>query len=232
VFNFLTTHLGVPVSTSSNLIQVFDAAVPDNFLKDSLRCLHECANLASIYCAPYPGPERRYLQPHARRANVEFRWREIGERYATTHPVVSVTVKPNSRDSGDYTRITFGNVVLTESAVKNRCDIVRPADFRETLARSSAPWLFAEMEEEPPPPGALLYAILVYAAVGTTLVFADIVFPDTKCEHYLGRIRLFDRYPDLIATLKTPQEEIIKPVAEPQLRPKSPKPPKKAEGGA
>jgi hypothetical protein len=60
-------------------------------------------------------------------------------------------------------------------------------------------------------------------ADNNTPAFCDIVIPAADCKGYVARIRLFDRFPSLVASLTDYQEEVIQPVVEPKLRTAVPK---------
>jgi hypothetical protein len=143
-------------------LAVIDADMPSELLENGVRIVFQCYQLAAIDCAKFPQWEKRYLQPHARRAHIEWQMRELAGQYGDRKVVASV--EPNCRESADHTEIVCGRVVLTFSAVDNRDRIIRQAEFRHTLARSSQRILYLGEEYQAamdilPASDALLYAI-------------------------------------------------------------------------
>lgn len=136
----------------------------------------------------YPLEEAHDLRPHVRRAKIESKSREI----ANSYPGVSATVEPNIHYTSYHTVIRSGPVLMTINHVNQPYDMVRTADFRNTLARDAQLSLLAPYK--PPPVDSPLFAILRHGAAKRTPRRPDFMlvgFPDAGCKYYVCNIDLF-----------------------------------------
>jgi hypothetical protein len=130
--------------------------------------------------------------------------------------------RPNAAETQNHTEIICGNIVMTASAVRNRSEVVRHADFRLQLARDQRLW----WQEAEPSPEAKLFSMLLYGmADARTPAFADIAFLAQNGKSYVGgRICLFEeRFAELVAAKRSFTEEIVPDEVEPRLRDDIPK---------
>jgi hypothetical protein len=149
----------------------------------------------------------------------EAQWRELAGAYNE----LKATAEVNEGRNCFHTEIACGCIVLTESAVKDRWEVVRHADFRQTLA-SNQRLLFRELEPEATDEWKL-YAILLHGQADPRIpAFADIVFPTRDCKGYAApRIRLFDEFAEVVLAKTSFAEEIIPDEITPVLRNDVPK---------
>jgi hypothetical protein len=141
----------------------------------------------------------------------------------------------NKRKTASFTRVVCGRVIITASAVHEADEIVRHADFRMSFARSSQMCMFAE--PVPVVPDAPLYALILHGPgamesdedgnmVPSTAKpgFVDVVFPAPvagsrdRIEYVGGRVRLMDRFGDVLTEAHLIVPEEVEFVAEPTLR--------------
>ncbi len=205
-------QLAFPPHKASRL---FLSHVPAGFLRGSLRLLFNVYRTACAECSErHPPPECHDLLPHFRRALLEAAWRELAGR---TEGVDAYTAGNAGRRSF-HTVIRSGSVLLTASAVDAPKRLVRPAEFRQTYARSNQLYLFDH--PLPPSPDADLYAILIHGPSDDMfrLGFAHVVFPAPECDRYLGRIDLFRCLGDVVDGYGELREEVIPDALELRLR--------------
>lgn len=213
------------------LTQSFWNAYPADFIEESMRLYASDYRTAYDECAAfYPWEEAHDLRPHARRAKIEARLRDL----ANTYPGLSATVEPNITKTSYHTRIVSGNVILTESHVGQPSEMVRWAEFRNTYARSPQYHFFEE--DAPPPEGGYLYAILLHGESKRNPKrpdFMRIAFPDAECKSYLYQIDLFaiPRFKALANELWPVQAEAIRDDLKLNLRSDAKKKKKKEEDG-
>ncbi len=165
----------------------FRDAHRDDFLEDVIRLLAGEYRTAYDECAMfYPWEEAHDLRPHARRAKIEAKVRDL----ANSFPGVTATVEPNATGTSYHTRIVSKNVILTINCVQHPNDLVRHAEFRNAYANAQMD-LFEP--DEPPPPDGYIYAMWIHGASKRNPKrpdFMHIVFPDEKCASYICRIDL------------------------------------------
>ena len=189
------------------------------FLADTATMMIAAYRDAYDECRSRPREVARDLRGHLRRALIEERWPIVAQRFADEG--ITVRYRPNHTRTSFYAELRFGRVILTQSYVESPETIIRRAEYRSTLARPNQPDLFCE--NPPPLPTDPLYAILIHGEDSKqhNPYFADIVFPDQKCQEYLGRVKLFDLCWSSIEPLlqTTSQEEVIPDEATPELLP-------------
>jgi hypothetical protein len=211
--------------------KIFRDQVPEDFLERTVRCLvASCQQAKQMVGAFFPKPEAHDLRGHYCRAVFEKEWRTIAAQSIDMHGRAVL----NKRGTYYHTRITCGSIIMTASQVSHPKVMVRHADFRDGYARDAQMDLFGEMPE-PPAPESPVYAMLLYGLdkkTRTFPVFADFVFPDSKCGRYVDRIELFLEYASLINQLVGSQ--IVVPAAtsagvapEPELKYRKPSESKK-----
>lgn len=221
--------LALETTGFASVISIFDESVPAPFLRDALRCTLVAWREADRKCRDeFDEAERHDLFPIYRRAILE---REL--RGAAARNGLSASPQRNHKKTSSFSRIASGRVIMTASAVRESREVVRYAEFRRSLARSSQLPLFGEAE--PIDPHAPLYAILLHGpgavdpdsdgAVSTARPgFVDIVFPAPIVGSKEGiayiedRVDLLMRYPDVIAGDTTVTTEVIADDVDAQLR--------------
>jgi hypothetical protein len=203
-----------------NPIAAFDESVPEEFQRDTLRCLLDNWSIGFDDCAKFPKPERHDLIGHYRRALFESQWRVLAEQYPDDLTAEAVL---NRRGTYYHTQITCGSVRITASFVASPDAIVRRADFRRTLAEDNQR-LMSWMPRRKIPKNAFLYAVLLYGPGDARRPgFVDFVFPRHDWTGYLGRISLFDKFPDLVKSMVDFDVELVEDAAGPELRTDLPK---------
>jgi hypothetical protein len=192
----------------------FDEYVSSEFQKATLRCLFGAYYLSVVECAGiFPLQETHDLRPHYVRARFDAGWRQVAEKFSG----IKATPEPNQNASSYHTAIDIGPVILTASAVVAPGELVRRAEFRETLARLNQIDLYTDEA----PSGTRLYAILLHGADQGNRkqpAFAEIAFPAPDCSSYLGRtIDLMARFPQVVHDLSNLDEETVKDDLWPEL---------------
>jgi hypothetical protein len=195
---------------------IFDQYVSSEFQKATLRCLFGAYYLSVAECtAIFPVAETHDLRPHYVRARFDAGWRFL---VTENFPGIKATPEPNQNASSYHTAIEVGPVILTASAVAAPGELVRWAEFRETLAR----WNQVDLFTEEAPLGTRLYAILLHGVDQGNRkqpAFAQIAFPAPDCRSYLGRtIDLMARFPQVVRDLSNIDEETVKDDLWPELR--------------
>jgi len=182
-------------------VELFWQDVPRAFAEDVLRAVLAAYKQSANQCfAEFARPEASNLIPFYRRALLEQDLRNAADR----HEGVTAEAVKGESNAWFHTRLVSGQVVLTESAVSDPNEVVRPSQFREMYAApDNRRYLFPEMEPEESSEGSLLYGILIHGRFGqdfTLPAFADIVFPLPDLTGYHpGRIQLFSEFPGIIA---------------------------------
>src|SRR5207237_1374675 len=153
----------------------FEESIPRQFQEDTLRCLFDSWWTAHEECrARFPESEHHDLVGHYRRALFEAQWRDVADDFK---PEMEAVAEPNQIGSYFHTVITCGRIKITASAVDKPERIVRPADFRDTLAEDNQKF-FSFMPRHKVPKDGWLYALLLYGPGDHKYPgFADIVFP-------------------------------------------------------
>lgn len=188
----------------SELKQFFLDQVPEAFLRESIDVFNRGYKESHLACtAGFPEPEMHDLYGHHRRATNEMGWRTTAQKHG-----LAATVVLNSRKNYHHTRVASGQVVMTQSFVASAGDLVRPADFRGTLAQSNQLELFG-------PPGGgnapNLFGILIHGLhewFPDRLAFVEVQFPNAECTAYLNGFDLFEQFPDLARSIRPSAEEI------------------------
>jgi hypothetical protein len=219
------------VNFGDELTESFRDAYPDDFIEEAMRLHASEYRTAYDECAAfYPWEEAHDLRPHARRAKIEARIRDL----ANSYPGMAATVEPNITKTNYHTRIVSKNVILTVNHVKHPNEMVRRAEFRNTYARSPQRDLFTE--DAPAPEGGYLYAILLHGESKRNPKRPDFMligFPDAECKSYIYQIDLFaiPRFKALANELWPVQAESIRDDLKLNLRSDAKKKKKKEEDG-
>lgn len=193
----------------SSYIAIFDSQIPKGFLEDSVRCLMDCYRQSDKASTDtYPKPVAHDYRPGRRRADFEARWPLVAERYSG----MSTAYQPNHAGNCWHIEITCGSVIITQSFLDAKCKAVRHAVFRETLARRSENWLFADMAPSAPRPDAPLYAMLAHDVNPkdqSQPILVEVRFPDPSGE-IVARIDLISRFPHLFTEVDSiPEVPIV-----------------------
>ncbi len=204
-----------PPNFTDRPIPFFDDRVPGDFLQQTIALLFNVYGMKDEQLSQFPLAERHDLWPQHRRAIFERDWRELALSFG-----LSGKSDLNKSLNAYHTTVSSGPIVITESHVEDRRYLPRPAEFRNTLTRSSQPMLFSTAEVEVSDPSAKIYAILTHGTYGEDPLqpgWADIIFPAVESETTViaHRIRLFeDRYADLVAQCRAERQP---PAAEPEV---------------
>ncbi|GIK17522.1 MAG: hypothetical protein BroJett003_24860 [Planctomycetota bacterium] len=212
-------------------VSLFCEQVSESFLEDVVRCFVTTWRDADQKAREwFPEPERHDLQPHLRRAMLECELRGVATRHG-----LSASSTKNSKGTASFTQVVSGRVIITASAVPEPNDIVRHAEFRFTFARSNQLSLFGE--PAPAIPDSPLYALILHGPGATETDesgkvvrstakpgFVDVVFPapiagtPDKIEYVGGRLRLLERYANVLTEGRVAKAEVVEFIAEPKLR--------------
>jgi hypothetical protein len=181
-----------------DLKRFFLDQVPGAFLRDSITVLNAGYKSSHEACTEgFAEPEAHDLYGHHRRATNEMGWRTTAQRHGLKASVVW-----NSRRTYSHTRVAANEVVMTESFVNHQGDLIRPADFRGTLAQENQLNLFRA------PAGGnatSLFAILTHGLsrhFPDRLSFIWVEFPNADCTGYVDGFDLFQEFPDLALAIR------------------------------
>jgi hypothetical protein len=160
--------------------------------------------LDQVYPAAYADCYDRHEESEAwdlvgdeRRARAEAALRVVAREFRHR----GITAKPvlNSSRGNYHTEVACGNAVLTNSFVLHRAELVRLAQFRRTLARSTQLSLLNQNDDARP--GDMFYAIILHGnkRIGErrqhdALGFVEMAIPDRSCNQYIDVIDLAERY--------------------------------------
>jgi hypothetical protein len=209
--------------SSNDPVGLFDHHVALRFQAATLRCVLGAYTTADRRCKKFPMEAIHDHRPYERRIWFDWRWlRMVNSRFAAIG--AQARWDQNVARNCYHTTVRIGPVMWTASAVAHPFEIVRIALFRKTLARSNQRLILPEMEE-PVEVGTPLCALLIHGPSGQKFpTFANIVFPLPDCYEYAEpRIKLFERFPKIVAAAGGVKEEVIEDVAMPQLRDDVPK---------
>ena len=153
-------------------------------------------------------PEAHDLLPQHRRACIEGIMPDLAARIGG----YAVESRRNKAKNCWHRCIVSGRIRLTQSKVEHEGVLPRDAEFRKGYAESNQMLLAfmsegrsSELNEESP-----LYAIVTHKPTDSDErlpEFVDVVFPDKTCTVIVKRIKLLDKFQDIIPGLT--QEEII-----------------------
>jgi hypothetical protein len=215
-----TTSLLLPDDNA----QFFQSNVPDKVQKALLQRILQCYRDASQHCYKHFGAaQAKDMSGHYRRARIEDEFIAIAERFKKDG--VKCEPVPYKRNTGHHVELRSGLVTITQSCVLWKDDLPREADFRETLASTGQSEMFEGGNEEEPPAGTTLYAVLLHGVARGVkqrerCAFAYIRFPDRNFKSYLGKsINLFEKFPEFVQEFYTDSADTEKTV-EPKILPK------------
>ena len=197
---------------------IFDLHISAAFLEDSVRCLFDSYQRVHQECkSRFPWQEAHDVRPILRRADFEYRWRMVAQRYSG----MIAEVASNNAKNCFHTRIKYGQVIITQSYVDAYVKTIRKADFRDGYARSDAAYLFPDMNPPAPAKSSPVYAVMMHDSDPmdpSRPHYVDIVFPNPLGGPFLARIKLAKRYPDLFAVPVVVAEEVVEDTLQPVLR--------------
>jgi hypothetical protein len=185
----------------TDLPRFFDDHVSRELQQDLIvRCILKGYREAAEECDErYAWEQAHDVRPHVRRAKIEQLLRGLPAR----HPEITAVPEINDSNNAYHVRVTSGRVTFTISAVDQPTTIVRYAVFRETLARRYQ-MAFAGLgvEEPPPSPDALVYALIIHGPAEDDHTqrfpgFVRVVFPTSDCSDYIDQLDLLARFREL-----------------------------------
>ena len=161
---------------------LFLETVPQDFLENTVRLFRQVYPVAYSSCESNMRKEFVHnAWPQLRTNQVQSAWYDYAKRYDGP---VDADIKKNGGKNYNHAEIVCGPVVWTAHAVPNRLDVVRHAEYRETLAREAT--LFPLDE---PSDSSRLYAYLLHGSMffrPNTPAFLDVVFPNETATRYVG----------------------------------------------
>lgn len=189
--------------------EMFNDLVNDDIQREITRGVVSQYKVAYVYCYEnFEPPEAHDLLPQYRRVCIEGIMPDLAERIGG----YSVEIRKNKAKNCWHRSIMSGRVRLTQSKVDQIGILPRDAEFRKGYAESNQMLLefmneekSSELNEEAP-----LYAIITHKPMDSNErlpEFIDIVFPDKYCNVIVKRIKLLDKFQDIIPEMA--KEEVI-----------------------
>jgi hypothetical protein len=216
-----------PVIGQQQCAETFRRHFTDSMLRLILKKVKASYRFSSEHFVGYRFASKETRGNH-RRGVIEDLFQDFG----AFEPSVTVTNTPYTRrNSGEYTALRCGPVVLTFSKTENENQLPRAAQFRQTLARGSE-FLFddeALLNQTTPSLHAILYHSPSNGDVrGRVPKFVNIGFPDQSYSHYVVTIPLLGLFEQELV-----QEETMSPtIAGPKLTLKRDRMPDEEKKGA
>lgn len=188
---------------------MFNDLVNDEIQREIARGVASQYKVAYEYCyETFEPPEAHDLLPQYRRVCIEGIMPDLAERIGG----YTVEIRKNKAKNCWHRSIMSGRVRLTQSKVEQIGILPRDAEFRKGYAESNQMLLdfmneekSFELDEEAP-----LYAIITHKPMDSNEripEFIDIVFPDKYCNVIVKRIKLLDKFQDIIPEMA--KEEVI-----------------------
>lgn len=191
--------------------EMFNDLENDDIQREIARGVVSQYEVAYEHCyEKFEPPEAHDLLPQYRRALIEGIMPDLAERVGG----YTVQIRKNKAKNCWHRSIISGRVRLTQSKVEQVGILPRDAEFRKGYAESNQMLLYfmneeksSELNEEAP-----LYAIITHKPMDNNErlpEFIDIVFPDKDCNVIVKRIKLLDKFPEIIGMIREEQEESI-----------------------
>jgi hypothetical protein len=175
--------------------------------------------------ADYDVPEYAYLRPYIRLARINYYLRSFNKRFTDCEAIVET----NETHNFPYTLLRVGNVIMTVSRVEGQDVLPRNAKYRNIYAGQQSRF---DIEQDSltivdtiVPADAVLYGIILHSPIKGEHRpgFVDIGFPNENCTDFVGKIRLFKKFPDVVDEM-VPEHEHIPDKAEVELKSNVPNP--------
>ena len=145
----------------------------------------------------------RYLFPQVLRAKIDLRLFAL----APLTPILGVTLEPNKTATAHHALIKLPYAMITASAVRGAEKVVRPAGFRNNYVRLQSQFVIDDktntlrFSDEVTPDEAFVYAIVIHGPKQGDRYrngFVHIVFLDADGVYLPGRIKLEERFPEVL----------------------------------
>jgi len=145
----------------------------------------------------------RYLFPQVLRAKIDLRLFAL----APLTPILGVTLEPNKTATAHHALIKLPYAMITASAVRGAEKVVRPAGFRNNYVRLQSRFVIDDktntlgFSDEVTPDEAFVYAIVIHGPKQGDRYrngFVHIVFLDADGVYLPGRIKLEERFPEVL----------------------------------
>ena len=145
----------------------------------------------------------RYLFPQVLRAKIDLRLFAL----APLTPILGVTLEPNKTATAHHALIKLPYAMITASAVRGAEKVVRPAGFRNNYVRLQSQFVIDDktntlrFSDEVSLDEAFVYAIVIYGPKQGDRYrngFVHIVFLDADGVYLPGRIKLEERFPEVL----------------------------------
>ena len=189
--------------------EMFNDLVSDDIQREISTGVVSQYKAAYEYCyETFEPPEAPALLPQYRRVCIEGIMPDIATRIGG----YTVESRKNKAKNCWHRSIVSGRIRITQSKVDQQGILPRDAEFRKGYAESNQMLLDFMNEDKSPELNeeAPLYAIITHKSAdddGLLPEFVDIVFPDKECNVIVQRIKLLDKFQDIIPEMD--QEEII-----------------------
>tara|TARA_Y100000780_G_scaffold193879_1_gene182957 strand:- start:1440 stop:1994 length:555 start_codon:yes stop_codon:yes gene_type:complete len=145
----------------------------------------------------------RYLFPQVLRAKIDLRLFAL----APLTPILGVTLEPNKTATAHHALIKLPYAMITASAVRGAEKVVRPAGFRNNYVCLQSQFVIDDktntfrFSDEVTPDEAFVYAIVIHGPKQGDRYrngFVHIVFLDADGVYLPGRIKLEERFPEVL----------------------------------
>ena len=145
----------------------------------------------------------RYLFPQVLRAKIDLRLFAL----APLTPILGVTIEPNKTATAHHALIKLPYAMITASAVRGAEKVVRPAGLRNNYVCLQSQFVIDDktntfrFSDEVTPDEAFVYAIVIHGPKQGDRYrngFVHIVFLDADGVYLPGRIKLEERFPEVL----------------------------------
>ena len=187
------------------LERIFDSSFPAPIQQALVQAVFNTYDVAYEHCTRFHDEEARDFRGHYRWIHLRDQWRGLSGRF----PVMQASAEKY------HTLLQAGQMKLTACSLRQVADPIKFAYYRQEYALESNLNLFTP--EEPLPDDGYIYGIFIH---GVDLLeprqpgFGRVVFPTADLETRIHEIDLFNRFGELVLSLRTP----VDPQVEPNIR--------------
>jgi hypothetical protein len=198
--------------TDAEYLAILKDALPQEFLRALLRSVVTAHRAAfSQTKRHFDNPASRHmLLGHVRREKLNEEALALGERFK-----MNVRMEPYGRGSGYYLLVSSKRIFLVICVTQNRTTMVRPAEYRQILARQNEnpQHKFAFMPDNSHAEGGQFLCILIHGRRrGKDYpAFADIAFPHKTFAYWMCRLNLFQEFPEIVDRLIVQRDAEARP---------------------
>lgn len=163
------------------LFEYVNSTLGNIFFRSIARLIVDSYNFSHIEVFKKFSPEEgRDLLPHYRRAKIEEGLRDI----ASNNNNLSLIPTPNSSKNCSHNEIHVENLIITVSWIKDKGQVVRPAKFRNDLAKFNDQYSFEFADNIMTKiPNDNIYAIITHGSQQSIPMYPDYInlsFPSSE----------------------------------------------------